>query len=169
MKLASCTLSTLSLQFISYIINMPNRYRSNSLSAWSAFESNSTQSEVTSFQSSSCTVTWSHIPLFYSQLQTWFSTKFVARFSTSSCGFVTCFRHAFDFFCRKPGRDMSRLMQQNLQQVRWLVRVLDNWNVETRGQSNLTKSASRGAHSPVRGHHRGSKFVPLNSWGRVSY
>ena len=42
---------------------------------------------------------------------------------------------------------------------------------ETRGQSNLTKSASRGAHSPVRGHPRGSKVVvvPLNSWGRVSY
>ena len=39
----------------------------------------------------------------------------------------------------------------------------------TRGQSNLTKSTSRGAHSPVRGHPRGSKFVPLNSWGRVSY
>ena len=39
----------------------------------------------------------------------------------------------------------------------------------TRGQSNLTKSASQGAHSPVRGHHRGSKVVPLNSWGRVSY
>ena len=39
----------------------------------------------------------------------------------------------------------------------------------TRGQSNLTKSASRGAHSPVRGHPRGSKIVPLNSWGRVSY
>ena len=38
-----------------------------------------------------------------------------------------------------------------------------------RGQSNLTKSASRGAHSPVRGHPRGSKFVPLNLWGRVSY
>jgi len=37
------------------------------------------------------------------------------------------------------------------------------------GQSNLTKSASRGAHSPVRGHPRGSKFVPLNSWGRGSY
>ena len=36
---------------------------------------------------------------------------------------------------------------------------------ETRGQSNLTKSA----HSPVRGHPRGSKVVPLNSWGRVSY
>ena len=29
--------------------------------------------------------------------------------------------------------------------------------------------ASRGAHSPVRGHPRGSKVVPLNSWGRVSY
>ena len=40
---------------------------------------------------------------------------------------------------------------------------------KTRGQSNLTKSASRGAHSPVRGHPRGSKVVPLNSWGRVSY
>ena len=40
---------------------------------------------------------------------------------------------------------------------------------ETRGQSNLTKSASRGAHSPVRGHPSGSKVVPLNSWGRVSY
>ena len=42
-------------------------------------------------------------------------------------------------------------------------------NNKTRGQSNLTKSASRGAHSPVRGHPRGSKVVPLNSWGRVSY
>ena len=39
----------------------------------------------------------------------------------------------------------------------------------TRGQSNLIKCASRGAHSPVRGHPRGSKFVPLNSWGRGSY
>jgi len=42
-------------------------------------------------------------------------------------------------------------------------------NNKTRSQSNLTKSASRGAHSPVRGHPRGSKVVPLNSWGRVSY
>ena len=33
----------------------------------------------------------------------------------------------------------------------------------------LTKSASRGAYSPVRGHPKGSKVVPLNSWGRVSY
>ena len=39
----------------------------------------------------------------------------------------------------------------------------------TRGQSNLTKSASRGAYSPVRGHPRGSKVVPLNSCGMVSY
>jgi len=41
--------------------------------------------------------------------------------------------------------------------------------ISTRGQSNLTKSASRRAHSSVRGHPRGSKVVPLNSWGRVSY
>ena len=40
-------------------------------------------------------------------------------------------------------------------------------SIGTRGQSNLTKSASRGAHSPVRGHPRRSKVVPLNSWGRV--
>ena len=33
--------------------------------------------------------------------------------------------------------------------------------LQTRGQSNLTKSASRGANSPVRGHPRGSKFVPF--------
>ena len=31
------------------------------------------------------------------------------------------------------------------------------------------QEVSRGAHSPVRGHPRGSKVVPLNSWGRVSY
>jgi len=49
-----------------------------------------------------------------------------------------------------------------------LYAVVPGGNI-TRGQSNLTKSASRGAHSPVRGHPRGSKFVPLNSWGRVSY
>ena len=42
-------------------------------------------------------------------------------------------------------------------------------NTKTSGQSNLTKSASRGAHSPLRGHPRGEKVVPLNSWGRVSY
>ena len=36
-------------------------------------------------------------------LQTWFSIRFAAaaRFSTSSCGFATCFRHAFDFFLSK--------------------------------------------------------------------
>ena len=48
-------------------------------------------------------------------------------------------------------------------------RDIDDEVIITRGQSNLTKSASRGAHSPVRGHPRGSKFVPLNSWGRGSY
>jgi len=42
-------------------------------------------------------------------------------------------------------------------------------NNNNKRSNNLTKSASRGAHSPVRGHPRGSKVVPLNSWGRVSY
>jgi len=31
------------------------------------------------------------------------------------------------------------------------------------------KAPHGGGHSPVRGHPRGSKVVPLNSWGRVSY
>ena len=44
--------------------------------------------------------------------------------------------------------------------------VTISYKYTTRGQSNLTKSASRGAHSPVRGHPRWSKVVPLNS---VSY
>ena len=39
-----------------------------------------------------------------------------------ACGFVTRFRPAFDFFCRKHGREP--------QQVRWFVRVLDKWNEE---------------------------------------
>ena len=34
---------------------------------------------------------------------------------------------------------------------------------------NWQKAPHGGAHSPVRGHPRGSKFVPLNSWGRGSY
>jgi len=50
--------------------------------------------------------------------------------------------------------------------LKWMSAFLQD---RTRAQSNLTKSASRGAHSPVRGHPRGSKVVPLNSWGRVSY
>jgi len=53
-----------------------------------------------------------------SQLQTCFSTRFAARFSTSSCGFATCFR----LFRRKPGCEP--------QQVRWFVHVLDKWNLE---------------------------------------
>jgi len=53
--------------------------------------------------------------------------------------------------------------------VLYLIPQLASIIIITRGQSNLTKSASRGAHSPVRGHPRGSKVVPLNSWGRVSY
>jgi len=36
-----------------------------------------------------------------SQLQTWFSTRFAARFSTSSWRFATRFRPAFDFFLSK--------------------------------------------------------------------
>ena len=52
---------------------------------------------------------------------------------------------------------------------KWCICTVSLLKVKTRGQSNLTKSASRGAHSPGRGHPRGSKVVPLNSWGRVSY
>jgi len=64
-------------------------------------------------------------------------------------------RHINDTFCTISFRDI----------------VFVSHTVGTRGQSNLTKSTSRGGggNSPVRGHPRGSKVVPLNSWGRVSY
>ena len=39
-----------------------------------------------------------------------------------------------------------------------LIYATDHKLYLTRGQSNLTKSASRGAHSPVRGHPRGRKL-----------
>ena len=40
---------------------------------------------------------------------------------------------------------------------------------ETRGQSNLTKSSSRGANFPVRGHPRGVESCTIEFLGRVSY
>ena len=52
-----------------------------------------------------------------------FSTRFAARFSTSSCGFATCFRHAFDLLAtcfrhahasRKPGLQLGRIMECGL-------------------------------------------------------
>jgi len=49
----------------------------------------------------------------------------------------------------------------NLTTVLW--RYLTEQEVKVIWQKGLT-----GAHSPVRGHPRGSKVVPLNSWGRVS-
>jgi len=69
-------------------------------------------------------------------LQTWFSTRFAARFSTSSCVYATRFRPAFDFFCRKPGREPH--------QVRWFVRVLDKWKVE---KTVLSKFAAGFRHA----------------------
>ena len=72
-----------------------------------------------------------------SQLQTWFSTRFAAKFSTSSCRFATRFRPAFDIFVENF---VANLLHQSghveidaagSQQVCWFVRVLDKiWNVE---------------------------------------
>jgi len=72
-------------------------------------------------------------------------------------------------FVNKHSNIMLRLYQSLVRPK--LEYCVQAWRpyLKTRGQSNLTKSASRGAHSPVRGHPRGSKFVPLNSWGRFSY
>jgi len=75
--------------------------------------------------------------------------------------------------CHKAHRsDTEILIQNNNQTMKTFIYIAVHLTIIiiiTRGQSNLTKSASRGAHSPVRGHPRGSKVVPLNSWGRVSY
>jgi len=72
--------------------------------------------------------------------------------------------------------DPNSTIQHAVQQIRvWSQHVVQqNWSlvlqyVPTRGQSNLRQKAPHGGHSPVRGHPRGSKVVPLNSWGRVSY
>ena len=71
-----------------------------------------------------------------SQLQTWFSTKFAARFLTSSCVFATCFRPAFDFFVENLAANLlhqSRHVEIDAagsQQVCWFVCVLDKWNVQ---------------------------------------
>ena len=56
--------------------------------------------------------------------------------------------------------NFSSVFEKNLDSVQ---NEFGSIQFETSGQSNLTKSASRGAHSPVRGHPRGSKVVPLNS------
>ena len=68
-----------------------------------------------------------------SQLQTWFSTRFAARFSTVRAGL----RHAFDYFCQKPGREP--------QQVRWFIGVLDEWNIEKK--TVLSKFAAGFRHA----------------------
>ena len=82
----------------------------------------------TTFLSQSCPATdfmpvanaawWFHYSSqLHTSLQSWFSTRFAARFSTSTCGFATRFRPAFDFF--------SKTWSREPQQIRWLVRVLD--------------------------------------------
>ena len=65
-----------------------------------------------------------------SQLQTWLKTWFLTRFSTSSCGFATCFRHAFDLLATcfrhahasrkpglQPGLQLARIMECSLNTV----------------------------------------------------
>jgi len=79
---------------------------------------------------------------------------------TVYCKNVTCMKH-FTRYGHYTGEVEDIIIGR--------LAVISKTVVPTRGQSNLTKSASRGAHSPVRGHPRGSKVVPLNSWGRVSY
>ena len=54
-----------------------------------------------------------------SPLQTWFSTTFAARFSTSS-------------YCRKPGREP--------QQVRWVVYVLDKYGMQKKNRFKQVRS-----------------------------
>ena len=77
----------------------------------------------------------------------------------------TFFRHHFTV---AEGERVNRLIVSFKRSVAGNKNIMSGVSLR-RGQSNLTKSASRGAHYPVRGHPRGSKVVPLNSWGRVSY
>ena len=73
--------------------------------------------------------------------------------------FVVC-RH----FCWKQQCVILGVMgRENPQTKRFLVQFKQEVKVIWQ------KAPHGGAHSPVMGHPRGSKFVPLNSWGRVSY
>ena len=81
-------------------------------------------------------------------------------------GFVICFVMATHYFLVGTATQTAAIYIDRYKSYVTLCEIL---TIITRGQSNLTKSDSRGAHSPVRGHPRGSKVVPLNSWGRVSY
>ena len=55
------------------------------------------------------------------------------------------------------------------------IAVKDNWDKNSSSYNKQEvkviwqKAPHGGPIPPVRGHPRGSKFVPLNSWGRVSY
>ena len=94
------------------------------------------------------------------------------RVGVARCIKLLCHVAVLAYLCQMQRHDLSthvtscRLMWRfcEIASLRYVVVAK-----VTRGQSNLTKSASRGAHSPVMGHPRGSKVVPLNSWGRVSY
>jgi len=99
---------------------------------------------------------WQLIVMYYTAGMTNYLGVFITachKFCCSLSNAKKSFYRAFNCVFGKVGRVAS----ENV-----IVELL------TKGQSNLTKSASRGAHSPVRGHPRGSK-VPLNSWRRVSY
>ena len=76
--------------------------------------------------------------------------------------FIPCWLHKQKYLSQLE--DQKKQKTQQASRKRKLVSD-EVEQLKIRGQSNLTKSA----HSPVRGHPRGSKFVPLNSWGRVSY
>ena len=68
------------------------------------------------------------------------------------CHLATSSKSNFHWFCEATALEADSCSNDKiLSQINGLH--------STRGQSNLTKSASRGAHSPVRGHPRGSKVV----------
>ena len=99
-------------------------------------------------------------------------SKFSPRHGTHYFTWPACHAHCHEFFphCRAKLRAMWRKsFVVPVWGLLYLFIMQIIHEVQTRGQSNLTKSASRGAHSPVRGHPRRSKVVPLNSWGRSSY
>ena len=111
-----------------------------------------------------------------------FRARSLQRWLTAKQGHICRFTHCVMASFRLHGSPHHKTRTQVNSTVRvarykrWHFQVSDftenhlyTTTQRTRGQSDLTKSASRGAHSPVRGHPRGSKVVPLNSWGRVSY
>jgi len=91
-----------------------------------------------------------------------------AVLQTCSCGLVGDCRRQ-ERSCQASRRCIGpECPPTDLGPIRQYATTQSHHQTDKRSKS-FDKKRLTGAHSPVRGHPGGSKVVPLNSWGRVSY